>query len=440
MAEIKIAAAPQAIQPFYEKGLAAMERGNLDYAMDMFEAALQVEPRLLEVRRLLRTSAVKRARERPASKLAVAKALATRVKVASLLKKNPMEALAAAEKLLRIDPLNPRLAQAQCEAAERAGLSEAAVLTLEIINENRPSDLAVLEPLARLYRLVEEYDREFECRERIAALKPGDPAAAKELKDAAARLTMGKSSWQHAASFRDVVRSESRQPTFEERLSEARSKVSDDPGNLELLKGLADLELQGLLLEEAVETLVKYCAIAKDADPHADRKLAEARERLLGRQLAEAEDADDRERVARLRSMRDELRIGNLAGQVARYPTDLQLKFEFGKQLFEAGRHAEAIQQFQAALAHPQRRIRALLYLGLSFKAKGQPDLAMRQLECALGEAPAMDATRKEILYDLGCLHAEAGEREQALHCFKEIYAADIGYRDVASRVEEASS
>ena len=60
MAEIAFEEAPRKARELFEKGFAAMERGNLDYAMDMFMSSLEIEPRLLRTRKFLRAAAVKK--------------------------------------------------------------------------------------------------------------------------------------------------------------------------------------------------------------------------------------------------------------------------------------------------------------------------------------------------------------------------------------------
>lgn len=195
MAEIKLKDAPAEARPFHQKGLEALERSNLDYAMDMFAAALAVEPRLLEVRRLLRSTAIRKTEKNPPSRLDRLKAAAAFLKIPTLSKKNKLKGLEAAELTLDTDPLNPKLARAFCSAALAADLPEAAVQTLEILKQHNRADLASLEMLADLYRKSEQFQLEFESREKIAMLSPNDTIAAKQLKDAAARLTMEKSDW-----------------------------------------------------------------------------------------------------------------------------------------------------------------------------------------------------------------------------------------------------
>jgi hypothetical protein len=65
-------------------------------------------------------------------------------------------------------------------------------------------------------------------------------------------------------------------------------------------------------------------------------------------------------------------------------------------------------------------------------------DLAMKQLEDAAKEILSMDAMKKEIVYNLGLVYEQMGEREKSLNWMKQIYEADYGYKDVAERVESS--
>ncbi|VGO22993.1 tetratricopeptide repeat protein [Pontiella sulfatireligans] len=434
MAEVKLEDAPQGVKAYCDKGVAAMERSNHDYAMDMFEAALKVEPGLLQVRRMLRAAAVKKTKANPPGKLGAAKGIGRLMKASSLLKKNPLQALELAEALIRIDPFNLKFAKVQCEAAEAAGLPEAAILTLESLKGNQPSCLKVLEPLARLYQKTGQFDLEYKCRDAIAKLKPNDSAALKELKDAAARLTMGQAGWQ-----RDAMRNPAATPAAND-MEQVLAQIEKEPGNLNHRRTLADVQLRSGQYAEAIQTLETSLELAGGTDPRLERKLFTANDHLVGFELANAEDADDREQIAFLRKKRAAMQIEHAARQAERYPNDLQLKFEYGKLLLESGQHTEAIQQFQLAQRNPQRRVRSLLYLARAFKAKAQLDIAKEQLGVALEELPSMDETKKEVLYELGALCEETGKPSEAMKCFKEIYSVDIGYRDVASKVEAVSN
>ena len=44
----------------------------------------------------------------------------------------------------------------------------------------------------------------------------------------------------------------------------------------------------------------------------------------------------------------------------------------------------------------------------------------------------------KDIVYEMGLLHDAMGQTAKAVERFKEIYAVDIRYKDVAQRIEQA--
>jgi tetratricopeptide (TPR) repeat protein len=407
-----------------------MERANLDYAMDMFEAALHIEPRLLHIRRLLRAAAVQKYKANPPGKLAALKGFGGRMKFAAGKKSDPFQCLEKAEKLMRTDPFNLRHAKALCDAAVAAELPEAAIQTLEILKDHRPDDLAILEPLAHLYRDTRQFTKEYECRNRVVRLKPNDSAALKDLKDAAARNTMDKAGWDKAESYRDVIKEQAPEAISE--IKGCLEKIAREPDNLHYRRTLADLYLRAKQYDDAIQTL-ETCG----ADPQVERTLAEARAQQAAHKIAQAEEAGDKVYASRLREKLAAARIDDAASRVKRYPNDLQLKFDYGQHLFENERYTEAIQQFQLAQRNPQRRVRSLFYLGLSFKQKGQFDIALQQLETANTELTVMDETKKEILYELGALCEAMGDAERAVQFFKKIYAVDIGYRDVAVKIEE---
>jgi hypothetical protein len=53
-----------------------------------------------------------------------------------------------------------------------------------------------------------------------------------------------------------------------------------------------------------------------------------------------------------------------------------------------------------------------------------------------LREKAVFDDEKKELIYNLGCVLDSMGKKEDAVEQFKLIYEVDIGYRDVAARVD----
>ncbi|MBW7895625.1 MAG: tetratricopeptide repeat protein [Opitutaceae bacterium] len=121
--------------------------------------------------------------------------------------------------------------------------------------------------------------------------------------------------------------------------------------------------------------------------------------------------------------------------RVERYPGDLEARFQLAELLFAAGEVEAAIAQYQHAQRHPQWRPAALLGLARCFRVRGLTDLAVVQLTTANGELSAMDDRKKDVIYELGLCHEALGQTEAAIAQFKAIYAEDIGFRDVAAKI-----
>jgi len=130
--------------------------------------------------------------------------------------------------------------------------------------------------------------------------------------------------------------------------------------------------------------------------------------------------------------------IDDARKRVEQDPADLQLRFELGEHLMNAGRQREAVPELQRARQNPKARLKAMNALGCCYRELGMLDLAAKQLEEAAREVLAMDATKKEIVYNLGIVYEMMADLEKSLACMKQIYEADYGYKDVAKRVESS--
>ena len=80
-------------------------------------------------------------------------------------------------------------------------------------------------------------------------------------------------------------------------------------------------------------------------------------------------------------------------------------------------------------------RVAALIGLGRGFKSKKILDLAVLQFTTAKAELPAMDETKKSVVYELASCYEAMGKAEEAIAEFKLIYGEDIGYRDVGEKI-----
>ena len=49
-----------------------------------------------------------------------------------------------------------------------------------------------------------------------------------------------------------------------------------------------------------------------------------------------------------------------------------------------------------------------------------------------------MDDTKMDIIYELGSICEAIGQADRAADYYKQIYAVDISYRDVAQKIEKS--
>ena len=169
-----------------------------------------------------------------------------------------------------------------------------------------------------------------------------------------------------------------------------------------------------------------------------EQEIAEHEAFLAGHQPEEPEYAERAAALTAARQARGALLIAEARRRTERDPTDLQLRFELGRHLLDAGEWRKALPELQRARQSPKARLRAMHLLGRCYRELGMLDLAAKQWEEAARELPAMDSLKKEVIYDLGLVLALMGDGGKATECMKQIYEVDSGFRDVATRVEES--
>lgn len=455
MAEITIEEAPRKARELYEKGMAAMERGNTEYAIDIFLNALDLEPRMLKARRFLRAAEIKKFKEKGGGQMAHAIASLTgmgaMMKAKASMKKNPIGALRAAEDLMKIDPLNLGFADVLTEAALAAEMPEVAIQHLEILKEFYSKNVKLLNKLGKLYLDNDQPQAARDCYAAVERLMPNDQKAIKNLKDASALASMKKGGWEEAKSYRDVMKDKEEAVRLEQQSKSAKSKkdiddliretvakVQAEPNNMNYRRALADLYTRSKRYNEALKVLREALAAMGGADPQIDLAISSVRQKQFDEEIEKLRGAGNEAAAAAKERERADFLLADAEEKVKRYPNDLQFRYDLGALLFERGDLNGAIQQLQMAQRNPQRRIRALYYLAMCFKAKQQYDIAMEQLEKAAAEMHIMDDTKKDVVYEMGTISEIMGNADKALAYYKEIYAVDIGYKDIADKIDKA--
>ncbi|MFC1496944.1 tetratricopeptide repeat protein [Verrucomicrobiota bacterium] len=456
MAEKALTEVPQKTRDLYNKGFVALERGNLDYAIDLLFSCVKMEPRLSQARKYLRIAEIQRGKQK--KKNIFSKVVSSvsgspaYLKTMKLIKTGKFEAaLESAEDLLKNDPLNPEFVKIFAQAADAAGLTEVAIQTLELVQESCPDSIPILNILGKFYQETGQTKSARECFEKVCALAPHDSDAIKILKDAMAVDSMNTDGWQSAAktggSFREMIKDTDKAVLLEQEskavkadkdvdalIAEYQNKIEAEPGNINYYRGLSRLYAERKMFNEAVSILKKALELSP-GDPELDNALTEVQTQQFDDEivrLQEAGEATEAKQVEKAQFIFD-----NMQERIKRYPNDLKLRFEWGVMLFNNDYINEAIQQFQMSQRSPKHRIRTLYHLAMCFKKKEQYDLALEQLEGASSEIPIMDTTKKDVLYELGEIQEIIGNPAKAAEYYKQIYQVDIGYKDIAARVEK---
>ncbi len=455
MEEVTLEQIPRKTRELYEKAMAALERGNTGYALDMLAQVVKVEPRFLLGRKNLRIGQVRTMlASKPSAmthQMSSLKGTFTLMGAQGKLKKDPMAALDGAEKLLKIDPLNFSFLKFFVQAAEAADMPEAAVQTLEVAKPYFSKNVEFLRLLASLYIDLNQPGNAKDCYGEIVDLLPGDQLAIKNFKDASAMASIKSGNWAEKGDFRQKLkdRKEAQRLEQQSRSVKGESDVDDliadrmrdierEPQNMNFRRALADLYVRAERYDDALQALDDAVVAAGRPDPQIERMASQIKVKKFDAAIAAAKAAGDEALAAAKEQEKADFIYADALEMVRRYPNDLQFRYELGYQYYQRGQYTEAIEEFQLAQRNPQRRTRALYYLALCFTEKGQLDIAFEQLQKAASELTLMDETKKDVIYEMGVLAEKMGRPDDALNYFKEIYAVDIKYRDIAQRIESA--
>ncbi|HUJ10420.1 MAG TPA: tetratricopeptide repeat protein [Verrucomicrobiae bacterium] len=444
---------------FYDKALAALERNNLDYAIEMFIQCLNVEPNFAQARQYLRATQMKKTESagRLGRMFTAAKLTPLLTKAKVSLQRNPKEAMTLAEQALSEDPKNGQALSLLAEAAEVAGFAETVVQTLETYTRLNPKDVKGLHWLARAYTAAGQHEQARETYERILQINPSDFDAQKKLKDATAHGAMAGGGWEEATSFRDALKDEKESVALEQEsrvvraedmvenlIKEKLQALAGDPDNPVIQRELGKLYAQKENFDEALRYLEALYTKEGGADPSLEREIADVKVKRLEtfinakKKQMETNPANAAalgNEISTLQTELDQVKLADAERLVERYPNDLMYRYELGVLYLKAGNVQGAIEQFQKSRGQPQRRVASLNYLGQCFQQIGFHDMAVDVFNEAINEIPTMDGLKKDLLYNLGCAYESMGQPEKAVAEFKKIAAVDFGFRDVRDKI-----
>ncbi len=444
----------------FQTAMNAVDKNNIDYAILLLKSLVQKEPGFMDAREQLRK--VERIKTQSLGFLAKtmggmkAGGLATKGK--ALLSKDPKKAMNLAEDALAIMLSNIPALNLLAQAGRALEADFIAIEALVLAAEYHPKNEGVLNWLAEVYAELGMGAKTLQIRQQIAAMNPEDMNKQQAVRAAAALATIEKGSLDQD-DFRKSLKDENESVKSEQDdrivrdiddvknlIEEYEQTIAAGDASVEVYRKLAEMYQRGNEHDKALENFNIVVEQMGTLDPHIDKAIEKSTVANFNKTIkqweeyaeAEPDKKDEAEQnIAQIKNQMLEYQLERALARVNLYPNDTELRFELAIVYWEMKNIDDALQQFQIAQKNPHRRLTALVYLGRCFHEKGQNDIAVEQFEQAIEGLLAMNKEKMDALYHLAVTYEAMGEKEKAAATFKQIYQANVTYRDVAERMEK---
>ena len=442
---------------FFQYGNDAALKSNFDYAIDMYKQACKLAPDNLAYRQALRGITRRKFANDPTKigRLVGARLGPIRMSARSSQKKGKHgEALATCEDGFTHNPWDIETARIASDAAEGLGLNILAEWLLESVHAQGENDADFLRHEARVHALCESWGKSIACWERIKKVLPNDQEAGRMANAMAAKATIKKSGLGEAlddrsrrdpeAERRELELEEMKRNAFtpEQR---AFKEIEANPQAIGPYLSLADMYKHEGRLDEAEQILARGLKAVPDDNylrgVHAEvqvQRMKRAIDALNRRLQKNSADAEARVKLDQLTAHLAAYEVKELRRRIGLRPDDMNLRLLLGQTLAKAGKHVEAITEYQQARKSTAHAVQANLLAGQSFESNDQVKLAERHYQDALRAADPTDhATVNNLHYRLGRIAEAQGNKGEAEEHYNEIAANDYSYLDVAQRLRD---
>jgi tetratricopeptide (TPR) repeat protein len=432
-----------------QKAEEAARRRNYDFAVELYQQLVELDADHADARAGLRRVLKKRAEQKQGSKLLRALGGAGPLAMAKTLRKaGRHEASAKAlESYLASNPLDEEANLLLGMALEDAGHFNAARVVYEFVAEIAPRNGEGLRRAGAMMHKKGEHAKALEYYERALEADPRDQEALKARKNLAAETALERTSAAGIEHSRQQIRDKAEAHALERsqrlhltpeelraELERLEARYADEPSNVDLMLEMADLQ-EKLKEPDAALDLVQRALSYRKQSADLLARAADLKLKVLKRAVARASREGDEARANELERELHAAEVESYRERVRVHPGDAELRLQLGKRLLRAGELDAAAAELQRAVNDPRVRREAHFHLADCFKSKGFLDLARKEYERAL-EGQSLDERGKEILYNLGAIAEAEGDAAQARASYARIFEADIGYRDVAAKME----
>ncbi len=465
------AAVRQRLQQLFEHGKKSFEKGDAQYAHDMFSQCVAEDPANLVYLQHLRANLAKKHGDAKKSSLFGGmnrKLKSARSNLAKAADKGEWEtAFASGCEALDQGPNDISILIDLASAAQTIGAGDCQLYYLKWALDADPKHEQANRVAAEALAAVGQFDQAIACLKRVQELRPNDQEVERTISRLSVEQTITRGGYNEDllrkgasdtaapdAAAAEVLAAAS-QPTSPAgaEAPEAPAKSTEEellekirlyPAEIEHYKDLADEYTHADRLRDAERVLTKAMTVAS-GDLDLRERLEETQLRRMRQQTEVADRRAQEEGAAeavelakRMHVQANQVELEVYAARAERNPGNLHDQFEFGLRLKRAGKFREAIQAFQAARADAKRLADTQLHLGECFQKIEQFRLAMSSYEAAVAAAPDPNSDLHKLArYRAGVLATGLGEFDKAEKHLTELAAADFGYRDVADRLDK---
>lgn len=435
-----------------QKAEEAMRRRNYDFAVEVYQQLLEIDANQGVARGGLRQALKKRFEaKKGGSRFLRAIGGAGPLAVAKTMRKaGRHEACAKSlESYLATNPLDVDANLMLGMSLEDAGHTASALAVYEFLAEIAPTNPEGLKRAGAMSWREKDAPKALQYYERALAADPRDQDALKARKDLAANIALDKGRYDQVAHSREQIVDKDEARTLErsqrrhlsaEDLETERTRLeglfADNPSDPDVMVELAGV-LEKLRDNETACDLIERALSYRKDSYDLLTKAGDLRTKVLKKEIRAADKAGDVERAGKLEKELIQHELDDFRKRVDMHPGDSNLRMHLARRLMKADELDQALAELQKANADPRLRREALFLMAQCFQRKGFTDLAKKEYEHALEGITTLDDRAKEILYNLGLLAEAEGDGAQARTHFIRIYETDIGYRDVAAKMEQ---
>ncbi len=465
-AEPAVEFSPEKAEKFFQHARAMFEASNYEYSAQLWLGGLRLDPSNLPALQGF-FNAIGRFMEEGAGKKTVSKEIVKAFSGKADVDRYLLSLLEWGQK-----PTDAAMAVKASELASKLTLKDPTLWITEralglAMREKKVSKAALLK-CSEAFGKAGAFDKALTAAEQALKQDPTDGDLAAKIRGLAAQSTMAKGGFDRTGQeggFRANIRDATKQRQLEEAdrivkteetqdrlIADAEAEFAARPGDLPTIEKLAKRLLErGKAADEERAHQIYTKAFAETTQFRFRELAGEIRIRQSRRKLSELKQmldkSQDSEMLQRMHGQAEqehlELELGEHKLRVDNYPSDLSRRFELGKRYFNAGKHSEAIEQFQESQHDPRNRAASQVMLGQSFQAIGWTEEAIDTFRHAADIKDLMPDVLMEIRYHLmvalqtrADADGDVAAAEEADRLASGIARQQMTYKDIKTRRE----